>query len=434
MPSGACSKNRSRSPTSFPSAPSRVILDERGESLSSAAFAGQLAGLARRGPARGRVHHRRRRRARRRACATGPSSRSPSAPPPGRTSWCESCCWSSSTGRSRSCPDTPITGPERTCLHQLVTAALRLSLNPRTNSMVTSCALDPACCIERVNALAIGPAASAFRPTDPGDAGTSAARTGQRAGADAAAAAGEIPYLTVPRSQPPDSRPPIRAPAVTVRQARAGTPRDNLKQREQELEAIRAEQKRRWRPRRKLKREIEAIGDDRRKLNQQLIDTAARRARPSKTQIAATEERLAAARRPRAGAAQVARRPARRHRRGAGGAAAHRPPAAARHHGQAGGCAAIGALRDAARRRAAGDAAGGRDRSIADLAELGAAAQGDRRRARRASTAISPRSADERQRLTLLIDQRQKQQAETEKALDGRARSAPPSWRARPTI
>jgi murein hydrolase activator len=61
-------------------------------------------------------------------------------------------------------------------------------------------------------------------------------------------------------------------------QAPAGSPPslDDLKQREQELETLRAEQKKALENEAKLKREIEAIGDDRRKFNQQIIDTAAR--------------------------------------------------------------------------------------------------------------------------------------------------------------
>ncbi len=51
---------------------------------------------------------------------------------------------------------------------------------------------------------------------------------------------------------------------------------DGLQQREKELEALRADQKRALENEAKLKREIESIGDDRRKFNQQLIETAAR--------------------------------------------------------------------------------------------------------------------------------------------------------------
>src|SRR5213594_3312536 len=51
---------------------------------------------------------------------------------------------------------------------------------------------------------------------------------------------------------------------------------DTLKQRDKELEALRAEQRKAVENEAQLKREIEAIGNDRRKFNQQLIDTTSR--------------------------------------------------------------------------------------------------------------------------------------------------------------
>jgi septal ring factor EnvC (AmiA/AmiB activator) len=66
---------------------------------------------------------------------------------------------------------------------------------------------------------------------------------------------------------------------------------DTLRQRDQELEAIRAEQKKSTETAAKLKNEIDAIGADRRKLNQALIDTAAR-LRDLEARIADTEDRL----------------------------------------------------------------------------------------------------------------------------------------------
>src|SRR6266436_140872 len=60
---------------------------------------------------------------------------------------------------------------------------------------------------------------------------------------------------------------------------------DTLQARDQELEALRAEQRRTLENEARLKREIESIGDDRRKFNQQLIDTASR--------VLAVEERIA---------------------------------------------------------------------------------------------------------------------------------------------
>ena len=64
-----------------------------------------------------------------------------------------------------------------------------------------------------------------------------------------------------------------------------------LKKRDQELEAIRAEQKKAAETQAKLKSEIDAIGEDRRKLNQALIDAAAR-LRADEDRIAETETRL----------------------------------------------------------------------------------------------------------------------------------------------
>ena len=68
-------------------------------------------------------------------------------------------------------------------------------------------------------------------------------------------------------------------------------PLDVLKQRDQELEALREQQKKSSEAEAALRRDIEAIGSDRRKLNQDLIDTAAR-IRDLEGKIAATETRL----------------------------------------------------------------------------------------------------------------------------------------------
>src|SRR6516164_6346387 len=81
-----------------------------------------------------------------------------------------------------------------------------------------------------------------------------------------------------------------RAPS----QAPADTPPaslDALKARDQELEALRAEQRRTLENEARLKREIESIGDDRRKFNQQIIDTASRVVSVEE-RIAQTQERL----------------------------------------------------------------------------------------------------------------------------------------------
>jgi murein hydrolase activator len=66
---------------------------------------------------------------------------------------------------------------------------------------------------------------------------------------------------------------------------------DALRQRDQELEAIRSEQKKAAEAQTKLKDEIDAIGEDRRKLNQALIDGASR-LRDTEDRIAETEARL----------------------------------------------------------------------------------------------------------------------------------------------
>src|SRR6266851_8501379 len=86
----------------------------------------------------------------------------------------------------------------------------------------------------------------------------------------------QIPTPAPLEIRPEAARPP--APAAPPLN------RDTLKDRDKELEAIRAEHRRTLENEAKLKREIESIGDDRRKLNQQLIDTAAR--------VVALEERI----------------------------------------------------------------------------------------------------------------------------------------------
>jgi|SRR6185312_16208082 len=65
----------------------------------------------------------------------------------------------------------------------------------------------------------------------------------------------------------------------------------NLEQRDQELKAARDEQRKSADTEANLKREIEEIGADRRKLNQDLIDTATR-SRALEDKVAATEARL----------------------------------------------------------------------------------------------------------------------------------------------
>jgi len=74
--------------------------------------------------------------------------------------------------------------------------------------------------------------------------------------------------------------------------AQAGTEKlDALKQRDQELKAVRDKQRKSAETEAALRREIEQIGADRSKLNQDLIDTASR-LRAVESKIAATQDRL----------------------------------------------------------------------------------------------------------------------------------------------
>ena len=78
--------------------------------------------------------------------------------------------------------------------------------------------------------------------------------------------------------------------AAPVPETSAASP-DAIKQREQELEATRAQQKSAAEAQEKLKTEIAAVGQDRSKLNQQLIDIAAQ-VRGVETRIGDAEARL----------------------------------------------------------------------------------------------------------------------------------------------
>ena len=93
---------------------------------------------------------------------------------------------------------------------------------------------------------------------------------------------GQVPYLPFKPVNPAAPTPAAPPPKGDL---------DKLKQQGQDLDAIRAEQAKAMENEVKLKREIEAIGNDRRQLNQQLIDSAAR-VRTLEAQVAAAEERL----------------------------------------------------------------------------------------------------------------------------------------------
>ena len=84
---------------------------------------------------------------------------------------------------------------------------------------------------------------------------------------------------------------PARAQVAAPTQQAAAPPTDIIRQREQELEAARAQQKAAAELQDKLKADIAALGQDRGKLNQQLIDIAAR-VRGVETKIDDAEARL----------------------------------------------------------------------------------------------------------------------------------------------
>ena len=103
---------------------------------------------------------------------------------------------------------------------------------------------------------------------------------------------GALPLgLTIASAQAPRARSP--APPETGQPAVPPAGLDTLKERDQELERLRVEQRRTLENEARLKREIESISDDRRKFNQQIIDTAAR-VGGVEERIAETQERLEA--------------------------------------------------------------------------------------------------------------------------------------------
>ena len=84
---------------------------------------------------------------------------------------------------------------------------------------------------------------------------------------------------SVPSGPQASERPGTAAPAAGPSPGPAATEQpdtDNLRQRDQELDAVRANERASAENQAKLRREIETIGEDRRTLNQHLIDTAGR--------------------------------------------------------------------------------------------------------------------------------------------------------------
>ena len=190
---------------------------------------------------------------------------------------------------------------------------------------------------------------------------------------------------------------------------------DALKKRDQELEAVRAEQKKAAETQAKLKSEIDLIGEDRRKLNQALIDAAAR-LRGDEDRIAETETRLKpldlseqrlreslAGRR-----ATIAEVLAALQRVGR-----HPPPAIMVRPEDAlqsvRTAIMLGAVLPEMRQQAESLAA-----DLSDLLRIRKEIADEKDRLARDAASLG----EERQRISLLIDERQKKQVDTEKALE----------------
>ena len=196
---------------------------------------------------------------------------------------------------------------------------------------------------------------------------------------------------------------------------------DTLKQREQELEATREQQKQAAEAQQKLKAEIELLGADRRKLNQDLIDTAAR-IRESEGRLSAAETRLK----------QLEQQEA-----------AQRRSLASQ---QAVLAEVLAALQRIGRRPPPAVVVRAEDalQSVRSAIMLGAVLPDMRDKAQRLASELSelvrirnsivtektqlslelPALATEKQRMTLLIDERQKKQTEIEKTLDAERQRA----------
>ena len=193
-----------------------------------------------------------------------------------------------------------------------------------------------------------------------------------------------------------------------------GTDSDILRAREQELEAARAELKRNAESEAKLKAEIEQYGDDRRKLNTALIGTAAR-VREVEVRLTATEARMQPL--------ELQEKDMRRSlddRRdmiaeilAALQRMGRRPPPALLVSPEDAAKAVrsaivLGAVVPEMRAQA--------DRLASDLAEL-QKLRADISTERTKLSADLKSLSEERRRMTLLVDERQRQQADSEKAL-----------------
>ena len=215
-----------------------------------------------------------------------------------------------------------------------------------------------------------------------------------------------------------------RWPALGGRLAQAERPltdSDALQQRDRELEAIRAEQKKAAETEALLKAEIAALGEDRRKLNQDLIDTASR-LRAVEDRIAETEVRL----RP-LDESEAAMRKSLEQRRGiiseilaALQRIGRRPPPAILVRPEDAlqsvrTAMMLGAVLPEMRNEA--------ESLVAELSEL-VRVRKDIANEREQLTRDLAALSQARQRVTLLVEERQKKQAETEKALDSERQRA----------
>jgi murein hydrolase activator len=196
---------------------------------------------------------------------------------------------------------------------------------------------------------------------------------------------------------------------------KGGVDNDILKAREQELAAIRAEQKRAAEAEIKLRAEIDALGNDRRKLNTDLIGTAAR-LREVEARLSATEGRLAPLE-----DQESALRQSLNERRGT----ITEVLAALQRMGRRPPPALLVSPEDAATTLRSAIILGAVVPELRARAEKVAADLGALQKLRtgiaseRATLSADLKTlSDEQRRMTLLIEERQKQQAESERALE----------------
>lgn len=211
-------------------------------------------------------------------------------------------------------------------------------------------------------------------------------------------------------------------PDVAAEQPAQASKPDEKSAREQELARVRADQKRAAETQAKLNAEIAAIGEDRRKLSQALVETATR-LREIEARIGETEGKLAALDENANGIRKTlqARRAVIAELLAALQRLGHRPPPALLVRPEDALKAVrtaimLGAVLPEMRLEA--------EALVADLSELvQVRRQTEEERAKLNHDVAS--LSDERQRMTALIDQRQKRQGEIEKEMaDERARAA----------